>query len=98
MRRILTVAFLLLVVCSVALAADDAATIIRNCGQPDVDDSTLRDVPQPRIVTRWIEYRDYGVKFLFVADPSGWRAVSAVDMRANRAITIPDGMTRSRCR
>jgi hypothetical protein len=45
---------------------DDFGQIVEACGQPDRDDSTLHNNPPPPAVTRWVDYRRPGVRFIFL--------------------------------
>ncbi|MGH7869583.1 MAG: hypothetical protein ACREP9_18625, partial [Candidatus Dormibacteraceae bacterium] len=73
---------------------DGVAVLISKCGKPDVDDSTQFDKPRPPIVTRWLVYKKYHVKTLFVARGnfgeappySGWNLIGITDSRTNKPL------------
>ncbi len=79
---------IMFLVASVTLAcADDFDEIIKACGRPDHDDSSLYDNPRPPIVSRIIDYDGSGVRFAFALDsligqeptpPYSWMCIGAM--------------------
>jgi hypothetical protein len=70
---------------------DQYGPIVAMYGRPERDDSTENDVPQPTIVTRFIEYRPENVKIVFVpiakfGEPPPylkWNVIGYIDMDTN---------------
>lgn len=73
--------------------ADDASLLIARCGQPSLDDSTAYDDPRPTIPSRWIEYKNKRLRFVFVPGfgakrrdppPYRWKLVGITDTQAKQ--------------
>jgi hypothetical protein len=81
-------AALLSVACSVAIA-DPYEDTLKRYGKPDRITSTENDKPRPPIVTRFVEYKAEGVRFVFVPDVPisapppyrAWNLMAAQDIR-----------------
>jgi hypothetical protein len=95
-----------------AVSATNAAELlVANCGQPSSDDSREYDSPRPPIPTRIIEYRRFGLRFIFIPGkpttlgdppPYRWDLIGIADMKASdpskaRVVHIPEADRRMPC-
>lgn len=78
--------------------ADDFDEIIKSCGRPDHDDSTLYDNPRPLIVARMIDYDALDVRFAFYLDspvgqeprpPYSWSCLGAMYGPGKKQVLMP---------
>ena len=86
----------ILFLCSIAIAswipslasADDIADVTKKYGKPDRVTSSENERPRPPIVTKFVEYKKEGVRFVFVPDApmntpppyKGWKLIAPQDI------------------
>ncbi len=68
---------------------------------PDVDDSTENDIPQPPLVTRWVEYHGPGIKIFAHTGgkfgdppPYKWEILSFTDLKSGAVIDRDSALER----
>jgi hypothetical protein len=81
--------------------SDDGFDIIARYGRPDVDDTTAYDSPRPPIPTRFMDYREAGVRVGFIPrgrlgdpPPHTWTIIGFVDIAKQEKISIEEANRR----
>jgi hypothetical protein len=94
-----------------SIYTDDADRLIARCGRPSLDDSTADDKPRPPIPSRWIEYDQQKLRFMFIPGagaklgdlpPYHWGLTGITDITARdpsqaRAIMPHEALERMPC-
>lgn len=74
-----------------SIYTDDADRLIARCAKPSLDDSTAYGKPRPPIPSRWIEYNQQKLRFMFIPGagakledppPYHWKLIGITDMTA----------------
>ena len=76
--------------------------VIAKYGKPDKNTSSAYEKPRPPIVTRFMEYKKEGVRFVFVPDApintpppySGWKLIAPQDMKTLKRLPYPEAEQR----
>jgi len=94
-----------------SIYTDDADRLIARCGKPSLDDSTAYDTPRPSIPSRFIEYDQQNLRFMFVPGddtklgdppPYHWKFIRITEMTARysspvRVVTPSEALERMPC-
>jgi hypothetical protein len=85
--------------------SNDAELLLSRCGPPSLDDSTDKDKPRPPIPSRWIEYKQYGLRVVFIPieakvgdpPPYKWRVVGVTNISNKKAVPLEEAVRRMPC-